>query len=379
MPEIPHARNVGVDISGEAYTTKTNNFTKMMMGLGHEVYRYGPPPGPNSPPCTEHVTIITREKQDEYFSKWPFEWDHKMPYWRWMNRQGAEEIKKRIAPKDFLCLIGGSCQKMLADEVGKDVMPVEIGIGYYGVFSQYRVYESHWHRAAVQATINKDGEMPFFDTVIPGYFDPVDFPKTTRLVIAGDDPYILFVGRIIRNKGIQIAIDTARQLKMKLIIAGRGGKIEGNDFVTGDLYASDISGMDVVYPGHVTHAERNSLMANAAVLMAPSVYGECFGNIVIEAGMFGTPSVTTNSGAFTETVTHGVTGYRAHTLRQFVDATEAAMHLDRGRIERLMKANYGLDHAALMYSEYFNMLYSLWGDGWYDLNQPSNIDWLARA
>lgn len=377
IPEIPTARNVGVDISGTAYTTKTNNLTKILMGLGHEVYVLGPPPDSTNPPCTEHIEIISKAEQDKYFSQFGFTWDYKAPYWRRTNQRAAEEINKRKQRGDFLCLIGGSCQKAMADDVGKDVMAVEAGIGYYGVFADYRVYESHWHRAAVSATIVKDGEMRFFDTVIPGYFDPADFPSgITRLETVGDSPYLLFVGRIIKNKGIQIAIDVARVLGMKLIIAGQGGKIDGNDFITSDGWASGLDGTDVVYMGHVTHEERNALMSNAAALLAPTAYGECFGNIVIEAGMFGTPSVTTNFGAFVETVSHGVTGYRAQTLRQFVDATQAAMQLDRGNIRWLTGRNYGLDHAAVMYQEFFN---SVWGDGWYDLATSSNIHWLDRA
>lgn len=376
IPEVPHARNVGVDVSGTAYTTKTGNLTKILMGLGHEVYILGPPPDHTSPPCTEHIEVISRAEQDHYFSQFGFTWDYKAPYWRRINQRAAEEINRRKEPKDFLCLIGGSCQKALADAVGRDVVAVEVGIGYYGVFAPYRIYESNWHRAAVSATIRKDGEMQFFDTVIPGYFDPADFPPgITRLVVCRDSPYLLFVGRIIKNKGVQVAIDVARALGMHLIIAGQGGKLDGGDFITSDGWACSLDGSDVTYMGHVTHDERNALMSNAAALLAPTVYGECFGNIVIEAGMFGTPAVTTNWGAFTETVSHGVTGYRAQTLRQFVDATRAALKLDRGNIRWLTRHNYGLDNAARMYQEFFHMVS---GDGWYDLNAPSDIHWLDR-
>ena len=55
----------------------------------------------------------------------------------------------------------------------------------------------------------------WFDDVIPHYLDLDDFPlQETK----GD--YLLFVGRLCREKGPDIAIDIANRAGMKIIVAG---------------------------------------------------------------------------------------------------------------------------------------------------------------
>ena len=48
-------------------------------------------------------------------------------------------------------------------------------IGYTGTFSRYRVFESVPHQRYVYG-LQHDDNGYFFDTVIPNYFDPDEFP-----------------------------------------------------------------------------------------------------------------------------------------------------------------------------------------------------------
>lgn len=81
----------------------------------------------------------------------------------------------------------------------------------------------------------------------------------------------------------------------------------------------------------------------------------------------GSPVISTDWGAFTETVIDGITGYRCHTLLEFINAAEDAKSLDRAAISKYAKDRYGLDAVAKMYDRYFTRLQSLWDKGWYDL------------
>ena len=56
--------------------------------------------------------------------------------------------------------------------------------------------------------------------------------------------------------------------------------------------------------------------------------------------MCGTPAITTDYAAFSETARHGVTGFRCHTLEQFGWTTSAVRDLGPAAIRRIAVANY---------------------------------------
>ena len=129
-----------------AYTQKVVNFCRMMKSLGHEVFLYASED--NDAPCDELITCITKEQQratlkandwkKDFFA---IDWDSSLPYWSIMNNTAIAEMTKRLQQKDFICLIGGWCQKPIADAFPAH-LTVEFGIGYTGTFSKFKVFES---------------------------------------------------------------------------------------------------------------------------------------------------------------------------------------------------------------------------------------------
>ena len=76
--------------------------------------------------------------------------------------------------------------------------------------------------------------------------------------------------------------------------------------------------------------------------------------------MAGTPVVTTDFGAFTETVKEGVSGYRFQTLHEAVVATQRAMDLPNSLVRSYAIRNYSLDAVRPMYERWFDNLDGLW-------------------
>lgn len=78
----------------------------------------------------------------------------------------------------------------------------------------------------------------------------------------------------------------------------------------------------------------------------------------------GTPVITTDWGAFTETVIDDVTGFRCHTLAEFCDAVIKAGDLEPSAVHSIAASRYSLEAIAPKYQDYFERLYQLWEIGW---------------
>jgi glycosyltransferase involved in cell wall biosynthesis len=158
-------------------------------------------------------------------------------------------------------------------------------------------------------------------SVIPHGIDVQAFPFAAR---GGD--YVLFLGRMLADKGPAQAIRIAREAGMPLVLAG---PVEDDH----DLLAHpDIDGDGIRYVGRVGPQERNRLLAGAAALLFPVIYPEPFGLVLIEAMACGTPVVAAGLGAVPEIVTEGLTGLTAASWEGLAELIPRARALDRAAV-----------------------------------------------
>lgn len=93
----------------------------------------------------------------------------------------------------------------------------------------------------------------------------------------------------------------------------------------------------------------------------------------------GTPVISTDWGAFAETVVHGVTGYRCRTGDQFGWAAANVHKLLPHQCRQWIEANFSLEKVGLMYEEYFQSLLDLKKDGWNTLRPGrTQLSWLEK-
>jgi glycosyltransferase involved in cell wall biosynthesis len=138
--------------------------------------------------------------------------------------------------------------------------------------------------------------------------------------------YLLFLGRMIHDKGPTEAIEIARAAEMPLVMAGPA------DIGFDENIAPLIDGNDVRYVGPVAPPKRDQLLAGAAALVYPLLYHEPFGLVPVEAMACGTPVLATAIGAVPELVEPGLTGYLAASWEGLPDLVPGALELDRRRI-----------------------------------------------
>lgn len=323
-----------------------------MMSGRHEVILYAGEE--NEAQVHEHVPCITNALQRRYFENliesgmiFALDWNPDLPGWRVFNHNVVTELRKRIEPRDFLCLITGSSQKRIAIEFPAHQI-VEFGIGYQGVLPDtHHVFESYaWMHAMYGWQGPAEANGKFFDAVIPNYYDSNEFPSTMS---PGD--HYLFMSRMTPRKGYQIAVDTVEKLDARLKIAGIGGD---------DVFSDHIE-----HVGLVHGREKFELLAQAKALFVPTLYLEPFGGVAAEALLCGTPVITTDWGAFTEYVDQGVNGFRCRTMKEFVQAANYVSLLDREAIRTRAHAKFTYGPISNRYEQFFERLQTLWGEGFY--------------
>jgi len=351
-----------------AYTQKVVKFCKMMTGRGHTVIHYGHEK--SDVVCSEHVTVMTSEVYDRVYNyDWKkefFKFDASDEVHQTFNKNAIAEIAKRKQPNDFLLAFWGYGHFDIC-MAHQDMICVEPGIGYApkASFCKWRIYESY---ALLHASNPDLCNMSWYHAVIPNYFDPEEFEYEPEK----KEDYFLFVGRIIDEKGVGIAIDVTRRLGVRLVVAGQGSP-------------ENISFKE--WPPHVLHIGyadvevRKRLMARAKGAFVLTQYLEPFGGVSIEHLMSGTPIITTDWGAFAENNIHGLTGYRCRTFDHIM---WAAQNIDKIRPQACRDwamSNFSLDKVADMYEEYFQMICDVHTtDGWYQLRpERKSLDWLSRS
>ena len=136
-------------------------------------------------------------------------------------------------------------------------------------------------------------------------------PVVRRQFAAPEEKIIFFIGRLVREKGVQVLLEALPRMEQQLgqpvraIIAGQGPYGEELHRISLHL------GIDrrVTFAGYIDEEKRNQLYALADVAVFPSLY-EPFGLVALEAMATGTPVVVSDTGGFAETVEHGVNGVR---------------------------------------------------------------------
>lgn len=123
---------------------------------------------------------------------------------------------------------------------------------------------------------------------------------------AGHRPLVLFTGRMVRYKGVDVLLRAVRDLDAVVVLAGDG------PMRTPWMRLASELGLEgrVQFPGEVSREELAALYAAADVFVLPSVtVAEAFGFVQLEAMATGTPVISTRLLSGVPWVNqHGVTG-----------------------------------------------------------------------
>ncbi len=131
------------------------------------------------------------------------------------------------------------------------------------------------------------------------------------------EPVLLYVGRISKEKDLDILAAAYRKLREKhptarLVFVGDGPYLkELRDTLP-----------DAIFTGYLSGGDLARAFASADIFVFPSTT-DTFGNVVLEAMASGLPAIVSDTGGPRELVKNGVTGYvtRSHDVESFATAT----------------------------------------------------------
>ena len=99
--------------------------------------------------------------------------------------------------------------------------------------------------------------------------------------LAGDDPTVVFVGKLSREKGPSLLLDALARVDARAVIVGFGPERAA--------LAERAAGMRVLFTGPLEHRHLAHLWPLAHVSVTPSIFPEAFGMVAAEAAACGSP------------------------------------------------------------------------------------------
>lgn len=213
-----------------------------------------------------------------------------------------EKILKKID-----LIIG--CSKFLAEETRNRFPNYKNVIFLYNGFNQNR-FSPYWLRSKEKETIRE------------------------KFKISDDEKVILYVGRLVENKGIHLLIRAFAKLvkkfnRIKLVIVG--GEVVGDPsshryFLSLRELVNSSEGNNIVFTGRINYEDIYRYYLLGDILVVPSIVREGLGNIAIEAMATGIPVISSDRGGLAEIVRNDKNGL---TLSEIEDVNGLTRTIER--------------------------------------------------
>ena len=190
--------------------------------------------------------------------------------------------------------------------------------------------------------------------------------------------YLFNLGRVMRRKGQDTAVEVAEKTGLKLVLAGPIMEPEYFDqfrsrvrlmphigaIPVTDSYFADVvepvltSPEPAVYIGQLDDAQKDVWFGHARCFLMPIRWDEPFGLVLLEAMACGTPVITFNRGGVSESVVDNETGFLVGTVDEMVEAVAEAYKIDPGKCRKHVEDNFSSQAMTRKYLELYEQLLS---------------------
>jgi glycosyltransferase involved in cell wall biosynthesis len=132
------------------------------------------------------------------------------------------------------------------------------------------------------------------------------------------EDFLLFVGRSNTEKAPELAVEVAKRAGMRLVMIVKRTEPHEQEHWHRAVEPR-LEGTEEIH-GEVSHEVKVELMGRAKALVFPIQWPEPFGLVMTEAMACGTPVIVTPSGAATEVVVDGETGWWCRDVKEMAGA-----------------------------------------------------------
>jgi glycosyltransferase involved in cell wall biosynthesis len=215
------------------------------------------------------------------------------------------------------------------------------GFSSPGILPVYKKYNGNVFYVSI-SDADRSPDLDYIKTIRHGIdIRQFDFQPTP-------EDYLLFFGRIHKDKGTREALEIARACGKRLFLAGI---IQDRAYY--DQYvAPHVDNDNVVYVGSVGPVERNRWLGNAFALLHPIRFDEPFGLSVIESMACGTPVIAFNLGSMPELIENGKNGFLVDNVEAAIEALTRIKEIDRNACRSHVEQHFTVER---MVDEYIGI------------------------
>lgn len=213
----------------------------------------------------------------------------------------------------------------------------------------YKKYNNSTHYVSI-SDADRSPELDYTATVHHG----IDLAQFTFNPLPSKGDYILYFGRIHHDKGTKEAVEIAKALNMRIIIAGI---IQDQEYFN-DHVKPFLNEGEVEYVGSVGPEKRDELLGNAKLLLHPINFNEPFGLSIIEAMACGTPVVALNKGSMPELITNGENGFLVNNSDEAIERIKEIDNISRIKCRKVVEEKFSKESMAKKYIDVYKKILS---------------------
>ncbi|NVM01575.1 MAG: glycosyltransferase family 4 protein [Candidatus Helarchaeota archaeon] len=167
--------------------------------------------------------------------------------------------------------------------------------------------------------------------------------------------YLLFLGRICREKGTHEAIQIAKKSNKKLMIAGIIQEVDYYEEKVKPYIDNDT----IKFLSLIDSKERDKLLGGALAFLHPVMSPERFGLVMVEAMACGTPVIGFNLGSVREIINHDKTGFVINNVKEAVKCIKDLDKINRIDCRKRVEKYFTVENMVEGYIKVYDKILSL--------------------